>query len=230
MFCYELDTNNSRPFAIVSSARSFDALIIIPDYYCPCPLVLLLPPFPNCVCVSNQLLISKTAFPMVVEDAAGLQMGINCNGTHVFQPPLFQLDANPVRQAVFCWNDPFLVAHVEIGLPLGEAPDEVAERTKLLPYFLKALGIADDRFDLPLGADHALGIHNTFNVRLIVGRYFDQNQSCQNSPGKSHVFGASCSSSGHTAWPPSSGIQIASDRREHSHYVKCFVFALGFLR
>ena len=34
---------------------------------------------------------------MVVDDAAGLQMGIDCNGTHVLQPPLFRNPADSCR-------------------------------------------------------------------------------------------------------------------------------------
>ena len=44
--------------------------------------------------------ISKTSFPMVVDNAAGLQMGIDRDRTHIFQPSLFQIGTDPVRQTI----------------------------------------------------------------------------------------------------------------------------------
>ena len=78
---------------------------------------------------------------MVVDDTTGLQMGVDRNRTHIFQPSLFQVAADPVRQAVSGWDISFLVAHVKICFPLGEVPDVITERAKLGPYFLKALGM-----------------------------------------------------------------------------------------
>ena len=144
-------------------------------------------------------MISKTTLPMVVDDAASLQMGIDCNRTHVLQPPLFQVSANPVRQAVSGRDAAFLVTHVEIGLPLGKSPNVVAERTKLCPDFLKALGVVDDRFDFSPGADHTLGIQDALYIRLTVDSYFIEIKVIKTTPEKFPASGSSCSSSDRTA-------------------------------
>ena len=86
-----------------------------------------LSPFPSAVSTRNQLLIPKTSFPMVVDNAAGLQVRIDRDRPHIFQPPLFQVGTDPVRQAVSGWNAAFLVAHIKVSLPLGKAPDVPAE-------------------------------------------------------------------------------------------------------
>ena len=81
---------------------------------------------------------------MVVDNAAGLQMGIDRDRTHIFQSPLFQVGTDPVRQTVSGWDVDFLVAHIEVSLSPGKLPDVLAERAKLFPYLLKTLRIVNN--------------------------------------------------------------------------------------
>ena len=44
--------------------------------------------------------IAEAAFQMVIDDAAGLQMGINCDASQVFEATALQFFGNAVRQAI----------------------------------------------------------------------------------------------------------------------------------
>ena len=89
--------------------------------------ILLFPPFPYAVGTRDQFLISKTSFPMVVNNTTGLQMGINRNRPHIFQSPLFQVGTDPVRQTIPGWNAALLMAHIKVSLSSGKSPDVLAE-------------------------------------------------------------------------------------------------------
>lgn len=64
---------------------------------------------------------------MIVDNAAGLQVRIDCDRPHIFQPPFFQDGTDPVRQAIPSWNVSLLMAHIEISLSLGKSPNVLAE-------------------------------------------------------------------------------------------------------
>lgn len=64
---------------------------------------------------------------MVIYDPTGLQMRIDRDRPHIFQPPFFQVSTDPVRQTIPGWNAALLMAHIKVSLSSGKSPDVLAE-------------------------------------------------------------------------------------------------------
>ena len=95
---------------------------------------------------------------VVVDDSAGLQVGVDRDRAHVLKAALFQILADPVRQAVADGNRAGVMSLVQDGFALGPGPDVIAEAPKFLSYLLVASGIVDHCPDLARRADHAFCI------------------------------------------------------------------------
>lgn len=78
------------------------ASFILTPLFLPCrsnhqfSLALVLLPLPRYICTGKQFPISKAALPMVVDNPTRLQMRIDGDRAHIFQPPLFQVSTNSV--------------------------------------------------------------------------------------------------------------------------------------
>ena len=103
-------------------------------------------------------LAARASGIVVVDDAAGLKMGVEGHGADVLKAPLLQIFANPFRQAVADRNLSFGMALVEDGLAAGEAPKVVTKASEFVAQFLTAAGIVDDGLYLPRRTNLALGI------------------------------------------------------------------------
>lgn len=120
----------------------------------------------------QDFLPTRAGYIVVVDDAAGLKVGVDGHGTDILKAPLLQIFAQPVRQAVADGNFPLIVTLVEDDFSVTKAPDVIGKAAELVPHFLTALSIADDGPNLSRRADHALGVHNAFYIVVIVGRDF----------------------------------------------------------
>lgn len=104
---------------------------------------------------------------MVVNHAAGLQMGVHGDGAQIFKAPLFQFFADRIRN-VIAGSLALLVAFVYKGLSVGIAPQELVKGAVLPDNLQIGPGVCDDGLNLSGRADHSRRLHDFLNLLLIV--------------------------------------------------------------
>lgn len=103
-------------------------------------------------------LAARASSIVVVNDAAGLEVGVNSDTADILKTALLHIFADSFRQAVADRNRSLGMALVEDGFAAGEAPKIVTKASEFVAQFLTAAGIVDDSLYLPRRADHAFGI------------------------------------------------------------------------
>ena len=89
-------------------------------------------------------LITRTALVMIVDDATGLQVGVDRYCTHIFEAEFLQVLAYPLRQAVADRDRSDIVALVQDRLVARIRPDVFTEAAALFTHLLIAPGIVDN--------------------------------------------------------------------------------------
>lgn len=123
-----------------------------------------IPPFPNRRILRVDSMEAWAGVVVIVDDAAGLQMGIYRHRAHVLKAVTLQLPGDLVGQAVADGDFSFFVSYIQDGFAPGMSPQPIAEAAVLLPDFLKAPGVVDYRLDLPAGTNHAVIIQDALHV------------------------------------------------------------------
>ena len=80
------------------------------------------PPGHSGICAVD-LLRAGTVPGVVVDDAAGLKVGVEGDGPQVFESPLLQFFADFFRKSIAHRNLSFIIMGVEDRLPIGKAPE-----------------------------------------------------------------------------------------------------------
>ena len=93
-------------------------------------------------------LITRAVPVVVVDDPAGLQVGVDRDRAYILEAAFFQVFADPVGQAVADRDRPDIMSLIQDGFPVGIRPDIIAKAPKFLPYLLIAPGIVDHSPDL----------------------------------------------------------------------------------
>ena len=89
----------------------------------------MIPPFSDGgICFINPLVARAILF-MVVDNPAGLQMGVYRHRTQILEAALLQFFADPVGETVADRDRPDIMALVQDRLANREAPDVIAEAT-----------------------------------------------------------------------------------------------------
>ena len=73
--------------------------------------------------LGEQRCIHPAVGGVVVDDATGLQMGKDGDGTKIFEAPLFQVSAEAIRQGVLCFPAALMVLWVDVGRSLCKGSD-----------------------------------------------------------------------------------------------------------
>ena len=98
--------------------------------------------------LTHNPLIARAVLVMVVDDPAGLQMGVDRHCTHILEATLLQIFAYPLGQAVTDRDRASSMALVKDHLTIRVRPDEIAEAAVLLTHLLIAPGIVNHRLQL----------------------------------------------------------------------------------
>lgn len=107
--------------------------------------------------VDNDLAAQASGI-VVVDDAAGLEVGVNSDTADILKTALLHIFADSFRQAVADRNRSLGMTLIENRFSAGEAPEVVAQASEFVAQFLTAAGIVDDSLYLPERADHTFGI------------------------------------------------------------------------
>lgn len=113
-------------------------------------------------------LIAGAISGMVVDDATGLQMGVDRNRTDKLKAPLFHIIADFVGQTVADGYHTLRMTVVQDGFPICVAPNIIAEAAKFLTDILIAAGVRNDRTNLALRFQHPFRIQNTLYIIFVV--------------------------------------------------------------
>ena len=84
--------------------------------------------------------IAGAAFRMVVDDSAGLKVGIDRYCSQIFKAVFLQLFGNLIRQTVADGNAAFFMTDIEDCPAAGMCPKPVAETAVFLTDYLKTPG------------------------------------------------------------------------------------------
>ena len=60
-----------------------------------------------------------------------------------------------------------ILTHIADGFALAELPEPFIKTAVFRPYLLKAPGTAHDGLDLPRGADHPFGVHDSVSSTFL---------------------------------------------------------------
>ena len=104
---------------------------------------LMVPSLPDSGMAFVDLYIARTILVVVIDDATGLQMGIDRHSSHVLKPALLEVFTDPVGEAVADRDSAFVMSLVQNRFAAREAPDIITEAAVLLANTLIASSIID---------------------------------------------------------------------------------------
>ena len=85
---------------------------------------------------------------VVVDDPAGLQMGVDRDRAHILETALFQVFADPVGQTVADRDRTHVMSLIQDGFAVGIRPNIIAKAPIFLLYLPVAPGVVDHCLDL----------------------------------------------------------------------------------
>ena len=110
--------------------------------------------------------VAGAVLPMIVDDPAGLQMGIDRYCSQILEAVCLQLLCDLIRQAVTDRNTAVLMPHIQDRFSTRMRPEPVTEAAMFPADFPETLSVIDNRFDLSAGTDHTFRVHNAIDIRI----------------------------------------------------------------
>ena len=108
--------NLIRPVKIVLTGQHF-MRFFIPLHFC---VHIVIPPFCNSGIIIYDSLSAWAVFVIVVDDATGLQVGVDCYRSHILEPPFLQNLAYLFRQTIAYRDFSQLMPLIKYGLAFGK--------------------------------------------------------------------------------------------------------------
>ena len=105
---------------------------------------------------------------VVVDDTAGLQVGVDRYRTHILEAALLHVFADSVGETVADRDRPDIMPLIQDRFATREAPDVIAEAAMLFAHLNIASGIVDHRLHLAQRADHTFRIQDAIHIIIIV--------------------------------------------------------------
>lgn len=91
----------------------------------------------------NDPLVARAFLIMVFDDPAGLQVGVDCDCSHILESTLFQIPADSVGQAITDRNRSCAVSVIQDRFLISIFPKIIAEGAELRTDCLVTPGIID---------------------------------------------------------------------------------------
>ena len=103
---------------------------------------------------------------MIIDQACGLEEGIDCDGADKFEASFFHILGNQLRQGCLGWGL-FVIQQVILnGFAIDKGPDIVIKAAKILLNLEKGLGIGSGRKDFQAVADHGWILQDFFQILI----------------------------------------------------------------